>query len=159
MPVLKEAGIKPRLIKELQFNQEVLEHVSHSELTALPTRSGNGGVLLFHRADSLNALPFTLIKKLVDKQTGRSKPIICDFCYTQQASGKGARITFPYRDGSGSISYLCCLDLKCSDHVRDKTEESKESRKQLRENLTIEQRIERLELNLEKIIRHYELRI
>lgn len=157
--LLKELGIKFRLINEVRFSPDDIPEYDDIELLAIQTRSGNMGVLLIEADKTVTALPYNLLGRLVDPQTGRAKSVICDFCSTQQTGGNAARITLPYPDRSGSISYLCCGDLRCSDHVRDKTPESVESRKQLREDLTIEQRVDRLKRNLMDIVERYEQRI
>lgn len=85
-------------------------------------------------------------------------PVICDFCKTWQAGGRAGSITFRLeRRSLNSVSFLCCLDLKCSLHVRDMTEAAKSSRAQLREDVTREHRIERLNGKLALLVERLKL--
>lgn len=133
----------------------------HYEIIGLPTKDGAAGILFIEIKDDLYAVPYE-IGAVGDKLTGRSKPVICDLCKTCQAGGRAGSITFrTERRSLNSVSFLCCLDLKCSLHVRDMTTAAKTSRAQLREDITQDYRIERLKdkitllikrLNLEPIV-------
>lgn len=128
------------------------------ELTKLPTKDGAAGVLIIGVQDSLYATPYEL-GPVGDKSTGRVKPIICDFCKTWQAGGRAGSITFRTKHHSlNSISFLCCLDLKCSLHVRDMTEAAKLSRAQLREDVSQEYRTERLRDGLSGLVQRLKLK-
>jgi hypothetical protein len=148
--LLKQAGIKLRLQRELRFVPETYSWAD-SELLAVTTRSGNEGILLVGD-ETLHIVPFEIKRSLTDTRTGRSKPITCDFCHTWQKGGNAASITFARTDKT-STTYLCCADLACSMHVRDKTPEAQLSRTQLHEDMTTIQRVERLRRNLYKITR------
>lgn len=148
LPLLKQARIKLRLQRELRFTPETIPWAD-VEMLAITTRSGNEGVLLVEQA-GLKIIPFEIKRSLTDTRTGRSKPITCDFCHTWQKGGNAASITF-VRDSQKSVTFLCCADLACSLHVRDKTPEAALSRTQLHEDLTTAQRIARLRRNLHKI--------
>ena len=131
------------------------------EIIGLRTKDRGSGVLLMELDGRLYSVLYD-INEMRDRSTGLSKPIICDFCKTWQTGGRAGSITFhPERRLLNSISFLCCLDLNCSLHVRDMTEASKLSRVQLREDVSREYRIERLKdklallaerLNLEPIV-------
>lgn len=131
------------------------------EIFGLSTKDRTAGILLIELHEKLYAKIFE-IRQISNKQTGRAKPIICDFCKTWQTGGRSGSITFrTERRSLNSISFLCCLDLNCSLHVRDVTEAAKLSRVQLREDISQEYRIERLRhrltlliesLNLEPIV-------
>ncbi len=128
------------------------------EIVALPTKDGAAGVLFIDAKSSLHAASYEL-RPVGDKATGRAKPVICDFCKTWQAGGRAGSITFrPERRSLHSISFLCCLDLKCSLHVRDMTEAAKSSRMQLREDVTQEYRIERLKEALSMLVERLHLK-
>lgn len=148
--LLKQAHVRSRLAKELRFAPDDYTW-DDSDFIAIAIKSGAEGVLIVELAEPL-VLPYTLSTRLVDKQTGRSKPITCDFCYTWQNGGKAARITFVRPADGHSITYLCCADLRCSQHVRDKTPESIVSRSQLHEDMTLAQRVVRLRRNLQKLL-------
>lgn len=147
----KQARISQRVLRELRFPEDSLRACEERELTAFYDRSGNEGVLVVHLREQLYCLPFTVRKGLVDTTTGRTKPVICDFCCTWQKGGHAASITFKKSDTT-SITYLCCADLLCSLHVRDATPEAALSRSQLREDITPEKRIERLKRRLQVLV-------
>lgn len=146
--LLKQARIKQRLQRELRFTPESIVWQDR-EMLAITTRSGNEGILLIEQG-SLVVVPFEIKRALTDTRTGRSKPITCDFCHTWQRGGNAASITFA-RDSQTSVTFLCCADLACSLHVRDRTPEAALSRTQLHEDMATVQRIARLRRNLHKI--------
>ncbi|HET7638917.1 MAG TPA: FBP domain-containing protein [Ktedonobacteraceae bacterium] len=148
--LLKQARVKPRLMRELRFVPEEITDWEDRELLAVTTRSGNEGVLLI-QLDELYVLPYQFSGRIADSQTGRSKAITCDFCYTWQRGSNAGTITFDGQEGH-SFSFLCCGDLDCSLHVRNKTAAATLSRSQLHEDLTAEQRIERLRERLGKVL-------
>lgn len=148
LPLMKQARIKQRLQRELRFVPETIAW-QDLEMLAITTRSGNEGVLFVEEGD-LAVVPFEIKRALTDTRIGRSKPIICDFCHTWQRGGNAASITF-VRNSQKSVTFLCCADLACSLHVRDRTPEAVLSRTQLHEDMTTVQRIARLRRNLHKI--------
>ncbi|MES2630801.1 MAG: FBP domain-containing protein [Patescibacteria group bacterium] len=153
--LLAQTTIKPRLRKELRFvnSTESMsnEEWTDRELLNITDRSGNNGVLIVSLTDNLYIMPYELKTGITSSATGRSQSIICDFCQTWQYGNRSGSITFP-KNRDSNISYIVCADLKCSLHVRNKTEASHTSRSQLREDLTIEQRIERLESRMARFI-------
>ena len=145
--LLAETTIKPRLKSELRFVAST-EHLSDEEwadreLLAITDRNGNKGVLLVWLNGALSTLPYEMKVGITSSSTGRSQSVICDFCQTWQYGNKAGSISFA-KTRTSSVSYLVCEDLKCSMHVRNKTPEAWTSRAQLREDISIEQRIERL---------------
>jgi hypothetical protein len=155
--LIKKANIKPRLKRELRFVASTAnmapEDWLERELMNITDRTGVKGVLLLEPDDKLFILPYELFRGLSNPQTGRSNPVICDFCRTWQGGGNAARISF-HKDPQSinSVTFLCCADLACSNHVRTKTKASIGSRAQLREDLTNEQRVERLKDGLRNFI-------
>ena len=149
--LLKDAHIKSRIVKELRFVPEEIKNWGDLDMLAVPTRGGNEGVLMV-QASRFYVLPYELNTKIKDKSTGRSKRIICDFCCTWQQGGKSGRITFIRKSNGHSFTYLCCGDLRCSLHVRDKTPEAALSRAQLHEDINTERRITRLKDGLSTIM-------
>lgn len=154
--MLADAPIKPRFKRELKFRQST-PHMNElawaeTELLAIWNKSKTGGIVLAQPGNELFMIPFDASKHTADK-TGRSKPVICDLCYTWQPSSGGGFVTFyPDKTGSNSVSLLCCLDLRCSEHVRTKTAAGLTSRTQLREHMTNEARAERLRQRLQTFI-------
>lgn len=153
--LIANAAIKPRLKNELRFINST-ENLSDKEweereLLAVSDRNGNKGVLLVSLDDELFILPYELKTGITSSATGRAQSVICDFCQTWQYGNKSGSISFA-KDRNKTVSYLCCADLKCSMHIRNKTEESHVSRTQLREDLTIEQRVERLKTRMRRYI-------
>lgn len=140
MALLRNCRIKARLIKELRL---LPLDWAQTELAAIRTKDPTRGVLLLEQAGQLRAVPFELSVRISDPATGRTRPIVCDFCYTWQAGGNAARITVPAGERR-SVTYLCCADIACSQHVRNLTAASRLSRVNLREDLTTHQRVQRL---------------
>lgn len=154
--ILKDVPIKPRFKRDIKFRLST-EHMnaaawSETELLPIWNKSKNGGVLLIQVSDDLFLVPFDATRTTADA-TGRSKPVICDLCYTWQPSSSGGFVTFyPDKSTGNSLSLLCCLDLRCSDNVRTKTPAGLTSRTQLREHMTNEDRVERLRLKAQNFI-------
>jgi len=145
--LLNANRIRPRLKRELRFVPEEIEDWADRDFLAVMNRSRTEGVLVVP-FDITVVLPFRLSKR-TPNYAGRTEAIICDFCATWQSGTHSGVLTFEL--ASKSVSYLVCGDLNCSLHVRDKTAESKRSRTQLRETMTIEARIERLRSRLKVI--------
>jgi len=149
--LIADEPIKPRLKKELRFvaSTENIsdEEWSDRELLAVTDRNGNKGVLLIELDGLLHVLPYELKIGITSSTTGRSQSIICDFCRTWQAGTRAGSITFK-KGRTESVSYLCCADLRCSMHVRNKTQAAHTSRAQLREDLSVEERVDRLRARL-----------
>ena len=154
--ILKDAPIKPRFKRDIKFrlSTEHMDAATWGETELLPAwnKSKNGGILLIQVADELFLVSFDATRATVDA-TGRSKPVICDLCYTWQPSSGGGFVTFyPDKSTGNSLSLLCCLDLRCSDNVRTKTSAGLTSRTQLREHMTNEDRVERLRQKVRNFI-------
>jgi hypothetical protein len=143
---LKNARIKPRIIRELRYVPSEILHSESRDFLVIMNKSRSEGVLLFEDL----FYPFSLTKKAASS-TGRTDGIICDLCATWQRGSNAARITLP-KDEKTTVSYLVCADLDCSLHVRDMTAESKLSRAQLREHISPEGRIERLHKSLLRVL-------
>jgi hypothetical protein len=142
--LLDDAHIKPRIKRELRFVPEEVTDWDNRDFLAVMNRSRSEGVLLLP-FEKMSVVPFQLHPRQANK-AGRVEAIICDFCATWQRGSNSAVISIQ-RAGS-TASFLCCADLDCSLHIRSKTPESVLSRTQLRENNSIEDRIERLRLRL-----------
>lgn len=155
--LIGKVTLKPRLKRELRFISSTEniapEDWQYCELMPITDRTGVKGVLLLEPEDKLYVLPYELFRGLSNSQTGRPNPIICDFCRTWQSGSNAARISFRKDPKSiNSTTFLCCADLACSKHVRTLTKASISSRAQLREDLTNEQRVERLKRSLQSLI-------
>jgi hypothetical protein len=155
--LIAEAQLKPRLKRELRFinstSNMTAQDWHEAEILSITDRTGNKGVLLLAPDDDIYILPYELSRGIVNRQTGRTQPIICDFCRTWQGGSNAASISLQKdKQSFNSVGFLCCGDLACSQHVRSKTSASRISRAQLREDLTDEQRLERLEGRLRQII-------
>lgn len=142
---LRQSRISVRLRRELRFAPDAAIDWDERDFLAVMNKSRTEGVLV----TDTRLMPFRLQRRSISK-SGRVAAIICDICATWQRGAYSAVITFP--TARGSISYLCCDDLLCSLHVRDKTPTAQLSRTQLRETNTIEDRINRLRGRLEKIL-------
>lgn len=160
--LIARAQLKPRLKRELRFinSTSAMTDVDwhEAELVSITDRTGNKGVLLLAPDENIYVLPYELSRGIVNRQTGRAQPIICDFCRTWQNGSNAGSITFrKNRQSLNSTGFLCCADLACSQHARSKTNSSRVSRAQLREDLTDEQRIERLKGRLSQLIADLQL--
>lgn len=158
--ILADMRVSKALLRQLNFSavREMFDSAwGDYEIFGLPTKNESAGVLFIEMQGNLYATTYEL-GQVGDKLTGRAKPVICDFCKTWQAGGRAGSITFRLeRRSLNSVSFLCCLDLKCSLHVRDMTEAAKSSRAQLREDVTREHRIERLNGKLALLVQRLKL--
>jgi hypothetical protein len=145
--------IKPRLKRDLKFMAST-EHLSDdewqsSEMIPIFDKSKNHGILLIDFDDGeKTVLPFDLSARKPN-QTGRITSIICDFCRTWRPGAESALITFP--KNAASITFLCCGDLKCSLNARNKTDAARKSHTQLREDISLENKIRRLQDKLRDV--------
>lgn len=149
--------IKPRVKREVRFTTSVADIADTEwamrELVAIYDKSKRRGILLLQPYESLYVIAFEQGGVVRDAGSGRSKAVICDFCYTWRSSGNAGLVTF-YADARtlNSTSQLCCFDLACSLHVRTKTKDALLSRAQLREHLTNDDRVDRLKEHLQAFI-------
>lgn len=143
---LKEARLSKRLIRDIRYIPEEIAHPDERDFLAISTKSGNEGVLLYK--DTL--LTYELQRRRPNKN-GRIEAVICDICATWQRGTNSAIITFKKSD-KATVSHLVCADLDCSLHVRDVTAASALSRVQLREHISPQARIIRLNERLERMI-------
>ncbi|HEV2402892.1 MAG TPA: FBP domain-containing protein [Candidatus Saccharimonadales bacterium] len=155
MQLLQVAGVKARLRRELRLAPEKIDWDSN-ELLAVGDRTGSQGVIFIELEHRRYVLPYEVAHKTADK-TGRAKPITCDFCYTWQRGGNAARVSFVRQSDRHIFNFLCCGDLRCSLHVRDKTPQSRLSRTQLHEDIDVTGRIERLRHKLCQLLELLEL--
>lgn len=124
---------------------------AQTELIPISDRAGNKGVFVMEYGGHLYATAYE-ISRGITSSTGKAQPIICDFCRTWQTGSRSGSITLQKLGrNSGSITFLCCADLLCGQHVRNLTSAAKTSRSQLREDMTIEQRVVRLEQRLKEV--------
>jgi len=136
--LLKERRISKRLVRDIRYVPEEITNSEDRDFIAVFNKSGNEGVLLFEGV----VVPIERMKRSPNK-AGRVEAIICDICATWQR-GTNSAVLALRRSGERSSSYLVCADLDCSLHVRDLTDASKLSRAQLREHITVPDRIVRL---------------
>lgn len=155
---MKTASVRGKLVRELRFAPEQVTDWGEREFVHITDRTGDKGMLVIELDGQRYVALYELTRRVVDKATGRSKPITCDLCYTWRAGGDGARIRFLRASDKHSITLLCCGDLACSAHVRNMTAAAKLSRANLREDMTNEQRVTRLESKLYGLVGLLELR-
>lgn len=154
--IAQQARIKPKLRRDVRFTAST-SHMSvqdwnETELLAITDRSEHRGVLLMAPSDAVYVVAYELSSGIVSS-TGQAQPIICDFCRTWQSGLRAGSISFQKDSHSNNrITFLCCADLRCSQHVRSLTSAARTSRAQLREHLTGEQRVERLKDRLKQIV-------
>lgn len=141
--------LKPRLRRELRFSPETITDWGDRDFIVITNKQGNEGVLVVP-FEPVAILPFAISRREPNSK-GRVEAIICDICATWQRGTHSGVITFtasPIR----TVSFLCCGDLQCSLHVRDKTPAAILSRAQLREHISPDDRIARLRQRLRDII-------
>jgi hypothetical protein len=151
---IASAGLKPKFVRELRPRFDVVTDWEDREFLPITDRSGNQGVLWVEHDERIYVLPYTLSRGIIDKASGRARPVICDLCFTQQLGTAAARIGFamPGRVGA-SRSLLCCADLDCNEHVRGQTRASLRSKTQLRESISVPDRILRLHRRLGELLK------
>ena len=145
--IVKEARISKRLVRDLKYVPEEITHPSERDFLTVTTKSGKEGVYIFNDL----IIQFTLDKRRPNA-AGRVEAIICDICATWQRGTNSAVLTFK-KSSTHTVSYLVCADLDCSLHIRDLTDASRLSRTQLRESITPEGRVVRLQGRLAKIFK------
>lgn len=143
--LITSANIRPRLRRELRYVPEEITNWEDRDFLAVTNKQGREGVLIFQN----HVLPFSLQPRR-SNTTGRVEAIICDICATWQRGTHSASMTFP--KSTGSVSFLVCADLQCSLHVRSKTDASRLSKVQLRENINTNGKIQRLKDRLLRIV-------
>lgn len=151
--VIASVGLKPKFVRELRPRFDMVSDWDR-EFVPITDRSGNNGVLWIELDKNIYVLPYSLSRGIIDKASGRARPVICDLCYTQQLGTQAARIALrlPGREGA-TRSLLCCAGLACPAHVRGQTLASRRSKAQLRESISPEDRIERLRRRLAELVR------
>lgn len=140
-----QQGIKKRLIRELRYAPDTMANWEERDFLLATTKSGNEGILFYEGA----VISFERSARRANAK-GRVEAIICDICATWQRGSNSSIVSF--HKPTGTVSYLICGDFECSFHVRDMTDASKLSRAQLREQMSIEQRVVRLKTRLSAII-------
>lgn len=140
--LLAQSIVKPRLKRELHFKPDTHDFTL-SDFMVVTTKSPTRGVLIIPVDDGFSVIPFEMSLRVTDTVTGRSKPVICDFCFTWQAGQSAGRVSLTLPDGRIK-ALLACGDLNCSKHVRGLTQASRMSRAQLAEHLDADDRIARL---------------
>lgn len=151
--VIAAAGLKKKFVSELRPKLSDISDWDEREFLPITDRSGNRGVLWVDLGDGIYVLPYSLTRGIIDKTSGRARPVICDLCVTQQPGTMAARLHIVMPSSpDASRGILCCADLACSAHARGKTMSSIRSKAQLREGLTPEARIARLRQRLHSLI-------
>jgi hypothetical protein len=156
--LLKVARVKPRLRREVRFAPEDIGNWEELEFIAVTDRTNDRGVLIIELNAQLYVTPYEINRRIADHTTGRTKPIICDFCFTWQRGSGAGRIRFTRLSDMHDITLICCGDLGCSSHVRSKTTASQLSCANLREDLDNEQRVARLKKKLGKLVELLDLK-
>lgn len=144
--ILKQRRISKRLSVNLRYVPEEITSADLRVFLAVLDKAGNEGILLY--GDTI--VPIQVAKRTANSR-GRTEAIICDICATWRRGTASAVLTIRH-SSTHTSSYLVCADLDCSLHVRDLTEASKLSRTQLRESITSEARVARLESRLNSIL-------
>jgi hypothetical protein len=143
---MEVARIKSRIRRNIRFVPEEISRWEDRDYLAVMDKPRHDGVLLYGD----DAVPFSLSARQPNAN-GRVEAIICDICATWRRGTESASITFQ-KNATSTVSYLVCADLDCSLHVRSLTDAARLSRTQLREDITPEARIERLNKKLQSIL-------
>jgi hypothetical protein len=151
--LLRATRLPARYTRDLRFTTSLERYdpalLPDAEMIAITDKSGNQGVLLVDLGQ-LRLVPFELVRNTAT--SGRTKSVICDFCTTWRSGSESARIVFPYGRTASSVRFLCCADLRCSEHVRGHTSAAIKSRTQLREDISDDARLQRYRANLQRIL-------
>lgn len=143
---MEAARIKPRIRRTVRFVPEEVKDWENRDFLAVMDKPRHEGVLIY----SDYMVPFSLSTRQPNA-SGRVEAIICDICATWRRGTESAVITFQ-KTPTSTVSYLACADLNCSLHVRSLTDAARLSRTQLREDITPEARIERLNKKLQSML-------
>jgi FBP C-terminal treble-clef zinc-finger len=137
------AGLSKQKVAKYAVQKLFIPYYAEVELLPLTDKAGTRGIIIFENNGN-KAAEFELRKTKAAK-SGISKPVICDFCYTLRPMKKVAMITF-YADRSKlrSTTFYICADIACSLHVRGHTDVLDYAKSQLREDVTVDDRIKRL---------------
>lgn len=141
--------VRQRLRKELRFVPEEILDWRNRDFLIVTNKQGSEGVLIAPLDNGI-VLPFAIERRKPNSR-GRVEAIICDICATWQRGTHSAVITF-WITSTHSVSFLCCGDLQCSLHVRGMTAASVLARAQVREQLSNDERVDRLNRRLKAII-------
>lgn len=140
-----------RLKKELKTKQVEFDF-ANKEFIAVFDKSRTRGLLVCKPTIFDGAVSFG-VRRIQSSAGGRLKPVTCDLCVTWLPGSKAATITLRHANTRLiTHTFYCCVNLECSKNVRGKTTEALESRVHLRENLTDEQRVERLESKIMHVL-------
>lgn len=150
--MMNTSGLKVKFVRELRPRLDQVADWGDRDFLPITNRSGNEGILWIEHNAHLYILQYALSRGIVDKASGRARPIICDICCTQQPGTAAARISFGRPGLGASRSLLCCADLGCNAHVRGKTLASLRSKAQLRESISIDERIMRFRRRLGELL-------
>lgn len=85
---------------------------------------------------------------------GRTKPIVCDLCFTRLPGSAIALTTFSGHGSRQPLAWLCCKDFRCSFHTRELTDEAINSKRQLGENTTVNSKTARLNRHIQALIKY-----
>lgn len=148
--LLEATRMPKRLQRELVYKPDNYDWVA-SDFIIVTNKARLEGLFVCEVNDEPTGLYYQLHSVKPDA-SGRRKPYICDFCSTWLRPSRSCIITFILpKKQHHSVSYRCCLDLHCSLNVRSQTEDAIHSRVQLREDLSEEERISRLQNRLQEI--------
>ena len=151
--ILKKGRYNKKLLAELRLG--ILDSLDWSNLDflTLSNKSGGKGLLFYEEDDRLTVASYKIIRKTAS-QSGQNKAMICDICNTWQRGEAVGFMTIEDPSNRQRITgCYVCLNLECSLHIRDLTNQGLLSRTQLRENLDVASRIARLHKNLRAILR------
>jgi len=153
--VIAASGLKAKFVRELRPKLDLVTTWEDRDFATITDRSGNKGILWIELGEQVYIVPYSLKRGIIDKLSGRARPVICDLCYTQQPGTAAARITIELPEVSRSL--LCCADLDCSAHVRGKTSASVRSKAQLRETISPAEKVARLQKRLREFVESLKL--
>lgn len=152
--LLINAGFKKRKLSELNLPSSFEGLDFDPEIIPLCDKAGTSGILLFEDGSERYAAVYTL-KRLKPGKAGNLRPVVCDFCFTQRPGTKVALITFNLnREKTKTVAQYICADLACSMHVRGLTDALVIAKSQVSEDITIDDRIERLKRKTAAIFEH-----
>lgn len=151
--ILTGLGIKVRTLKKLNDYNDNLLKLKKPELIPFYDKKRNGVALMLGlQVDNYQLVYFEQGASLIDSKTGRSKPAICDLCWTWHAGVAIRYITFSKSPRHRGITKIVCSDIVCSLSVRYLGLDSEQSKINLPESTQEIERLARLNTNLAKLI-------
>ncbi len=150
--ILKEGRYNKKVLSELRLGLLETMDWENLDFFTLSDKANQKGLLFYETEDRILIIPYRITRK-TPSLDGRNKAVICDICKTwRKGDATGLLNIIDPGNKHRTTGCYTCLDLNCSLHVRDLTPQAMLSRTQLRESITIPNRIARLHQNFDNLL-------